>query len=271
MKILLRIFLFYLLVICYPASAAVTPLVITSQFKNDSWFPLPIEQMESAAVDSALSRLSEIGYFAFLYQPTAELAKPAGTLDLTVTLVEPAESAKITIRLNLPDKQGSYVSSSSVSLSKMTHQGIFNALQQLGNDGATQLTETLQSVLPERPLDKQQQAIRDQIMALNLSIIKLNTSIGGMQQGARNQDQHNTAIMQKLGDLDTLAKRIDAQHEYIKQSNLQQNRKLDAIHAEITKLNIGSNTNNRPPASETLTDYDITPPTPSLFPVIWTL
>ena len=92
------------------ALASVSPVVITSEIVNDSWFPLPLEQMKDAAVDTALTRISETGNFAFLFNPDKARNKAAGALNLKVTLVEPAESAKITIKLNLPNQGGTYVS-----------------------------------------------------------------------------------------------------------------------------------------------------------------
>lgn len=234
------------------AQAAISPLVVSSEFHNDSWFPLPIEQMESAAVDTALAGISASGQFAFLFNPSPEQSKNTGSLMLKVSLVEPAESAKITIRLSLPNNQGTYVSSTSTSLSHRNHQGIFDALQQMGTTAANELNTSLESASKQQTPNPDQQAIRDQIIALNLKLIKLNGVISESQF-----DTHNTAILQQLGKLDTIISKIDAHHEYNKRSDIEKNKKLDAIYSEIQKLNVGSNTDNKAPDGNQLTEYDI--------------
>lgn len=75
MKSLIKILLSCLLFMSGIVSAGVTPLVISSEFKTENWFPLPVDQMESAAVDAALTRLSGFGQFAFLNNPDAGLIK----------------------------------------------------------------------------------------------------------------------------------------------------------------------------------------------------
>lgn len=236
---------------CSAASASVTPLVVSTQFHNDNWFPLPVEQMKSAAVDTALTRISETGQFAFLYAAAGQLAARTGSLDLEVSLVEPAESAKIFIRLSLPDNQGTYVSTASASLHGKDYQGIFAAFQQLGIEGAEQITASLKN-LTAKTGSAADQDIRNQIIDLNLHVIKLGSEISQYQQNSHDQE-----IVAQLGKLDTIIDRLDAQQDYAKQSDRVKNQKLDAIYSEIKKLNIGSNTDNRPPSSEELSAYDI--------------
>jgi len=243
--------LFFLLLINVSVRAGVTPVIVTSTFQNDTWFPLPIEQMENAAVDTALTRISETGRFAFLYKTDNTIPTSPGTLHLKVSLVEPAETAKIMIRLSLPDNNGTYVSASSASLSDKDYKGIYNALEQLGSDAANQLVASME-MASTTLIDSNEQVIRDQIIKLNLNVIKLDNSIDSLQQNS-----HNNVIMQKLGKLDDLANKIEKHHAYVKRSDIDKNRKLDAIYDEIKNLNIGSNTDNRPPQGSELTDYDI--------------
>lgn len=246
------VFIICLLIMAGQAGAGVSPLVVTSEFNNQNWFPLPVEQMKGAAVDTALTRISETGRFAFIYATDGKLPGEAGSLVLKVSLVEPAESAKIVIRLSLPDNQGTYVSSSSISLRNRDYKGIFDALQELGINGAEQITATLKHADNSDVADTRELEIRQQIIDLNLHVIKLSNNISALQQ-----KNHDTAVLEQLGKLDTVISKLDAHHEYVRQSDNEKNLKLDAIYSEIKKLNIGSNTDNRPPSSEELTDYDI--------------
>ncbi len=80
MKTIIQCIYLGLLGFCSAASASISPLVVSTQFHNENWFPLPAEQMKSAAVDTALMRLSETGQFAFLYAAKGPLAGKAGSL-----------------------------------------------------------------------------------------------------------------------------------------------------------------------------------------------
>jgi hypothetical protein len=244
--------LFFSLVFSVSVSAGITPVIVSSDFDNDTWYPLPVEQMENAAVDMALTRISESGSFAFLYETGKTIPTNPGSLHLKVSLIEPAETAKIVIRLSLPDNNGTYVSTSSVSLSSKDYQGIYRALELLGADAADQLTASMELASTTLAVDKNEQAIRDQIVKLNVNVIKLDNTIGMLQQNS-----HNNEIMQKLGKLDVLVNKIEKHHEYVKRSDIDKNRKLDAIYDEIKNLNVGANTDNRPPEGSELSDYDI--------------
>ena len=57
MKKLILIFA-YFISMAGVVEAKVFPLVVNSTFTNDTWFPLPIEQMKAAAVDTALTKIS---------------------------------------------------------------------------------------------------------------------------------------------------------------------------------------------------------------------
>ncbi len=233
------------------AEAKVTPLVIKSTFTNDTWFPLPIEQMKSAAIDTALTKISSTNKFAFLYA-SEDNSINSGTLSLAVSLVEPAESAQLTIKLNLPDNKGSFVSSSSVSLSDKNYKRIYNALQDLGYAAAEQLDLSISEIENDEPGDKRVDTIYEEIMSLNINFIKLQKDIN-----ANAVTSHNKAIYSRLDKLDTIIDKLDEHHAYVKESNESQNKKLDSIYSELQKLNIGSNTGNSPPDVSKLTPFDI--------------
>lgn len=305
MKSLIKILLSCLLLMSGIVSASVTPLVISSEFKTENWFPLPVDQMESAAVDAALTRLSGFGKFAFLNNSDAGLIKDSGTLNFSVSLVEKAESAKITIKLSMPKNQGTYVATSSISLSNKNYQGIFKALQQLGSDGAAQLSSSLEAISENEKISGKEQKIRNEIFGLNLTMIDIRKSVKALES-----KNHNGLVMQELSKLDSLISKVDAHHEYVKRSNEATNRKLDtqheyvkrsdeainrkldtqheyvkrsneatnekldsqheyvkltgiendrklnAIYSEISKVNVGRNTDNSLPVSKELSKYD---------------
>jgi len=235
------------------ASAAVSPVIVTSEIINDSWFPLPLEQMKDAAVDTALTRISETGNFAFLFKSNITKDKSAGILNLRVTLVEPAESAKITIKLSLPNQAGTYVSSSSISLKGKDHKGIFNSLEILGKEGAEQIFLATEELTIKTTISNEEKKLREHIIDLNKTIIQLNYSVKNLDLSS-----HNEKVEKRLASLDTIINKLDEHHEYTKNSDVKKNEKLDAIYSEIKKLNIGSHTDNKLPGSNELTDYDIT-------------
>lgn len=251
-KIFISLFILYAS-IQHIASASVIPVAVSSEIKNDSWFPLPLNQMKEAAVDTALTRISETGNFAFLFKSKNNPQKKTGTLKLKVTLVEPAESAKITIKLSLPNQGGTFVSSSSVSLSNMDHKAIFNAFETLGREGAEQIFIATEDLSLNSNVSKNEDELRAQIIKLNKNIINLNYSANNS-----NSNRHNKKVEEKLALLDTINSKLDKHIEYTKKSDINKNRKLDAIYAELKKLNIGSNTDNVLPGQDEFTDYDIT-------------
>lgn len=251
------------------AEAKIIPLVIKSTFTNDLWYPLPVEQMKSAAVDTALMKISSTKKFAFLYD-SKNRAKNPGSLSLAVTLVEPAESAQLTIKLSLPDNKGSYVSSASVSLGNKNHKQIYESLQELGGAAADQLNLSASDIENNDDNDKQSNIIYNEILLLNKNVIKLHNDLKEHKNTNTGSDitiynnisdsaagSHNKAIYTRLGKLDTIINKLDAHHNYVKKSNEVQNEKLDSIYSELQKLNIGSNTSNAPPDVRELTSFDI--------------
>jgi len=257
MKKLFILIPLYLAAMVGTVEAKVIPLIIKSTFTNDIWFPLPVEQMKAAAVDTALTKISSTKKFAFLYESEDKSVKP-GLLSLSVTLVEPAESAKLTIKLNLPENNGTYVSSSSVSLRNKDHKQIFETLEQLGTAAADQLNLSASEIESIDTSDNQSNKIYNEIMSLNINVIELHKSIGN--SGAAS---HNKTIHTRLGKLDTIINKLDEHHNYVKKNDKLQNRKLDSIYTELQKLNIGTNTGNSPPEGKELTPFDL-----KLLPII---
>lgn len=251
MKKLFLLTAIYLTSMAGIANAKVFPLVVKSSFTNDLWYPLPVEQMKAAAIDTALTKISATKKFAFLYETNVDSKNP-GALDLAVTLVEPAESAKLTIKLNLPNNKGSFISSSSVSLSHKNYKQIFEALQELGNAAADQLNLSTSEISSNQTDDENTENLYNEIMSLNVNVINLHNEISKESIAS-----HNQSIYSRLNKLDTIINKLDAHHNYVKKSNEIQNNKLDSIYAELKKLNIGANTNNSLPDARELTPFDI--------------
>ena len=139
-----------LLVLVVPAAARKTqPVVLTAVFENQTWFPLPEKQMRAAAVDSALQELTGAG----LIELSDEGNVLAGRLEAAVSLVERAESAKITLTftaLNVP----SLVTTASVSLHGLDHGGIYNALVGVGADAGRKMKQRLLRASPADEVDR---------------------------------------------------------------------------------------------------------------------
>jgi hypothetical protein len=137
--------LFFLL-LSLPVQAK--PYTVTTQvtIRNGDWYPLPEEEMKAAAVDSALAELTRGGLFAIIEKGTTN------KLDLEISLIGPAETAKMTIRLDLKGLP-SYVSTASISVHDMDYQGIYNAFEHIGMVAAQRLNDKTQALLIQ-PMSK---------------------------------------------------------------------------------------------------------------------
>jgi len=129
--------------IWFTGAALASPIPVHTEtvFSNQNWFPLPEHDMKAAAIDSALSVLSEGGHFVLVLDDQGSDER-MGTLEFHVSLIEPAETAKLTIILHLPDGP-SYISSASTSLHGKDYQGIYEALESIGRSAAKRLNAKL--------------------------------------------------------------------------------------------------------------------------------
>ena len=123
------------------------PFAVTTRttIENNNWYPLPARDMKAAAADTALAELSNGGYFRFL-PGGAPAGHSAGSLVLDISLIGPAETAKLTITLQVPDRP-TYVSSASISVRGMDYQGIYNAFEHIGTVSAKRLNTKLAALL----------------------------------------------------------------------------------------------------------------------------
>jgi hypothetical protein len=118
--------------------------------RNGDWIPLPEEDMRRAAGDAALSRLTDAGRLRLM--EASEISadrKAAGSLALEITLLGPAETAKLTMTLDVMDAP-TLVSTASISVRGLDHAGIYDALVHVGERAADRLTAKL-DLLNERP------------------------------------------------------------------------------------------------------------------------
>jgi hypothetical protein len=111
--------------------------------RNGNWIPLPVEELRHAAGDAALSRLTDAGRLHLL-EPNEDHhnLENSGSLALEIALIGPAETAKLTITL---DVQGSptLVSTASISVHALDHAGIYDALEHVGERAADRLAAKL--------------------------------------------------------------------------------------------------------------------------------
>jgi len=102
--------------------------------------------MKAAAVDSALAELTRGGLFSIVEKNTMN------KLVLEISLIGPAETAKMTIRLDLKGRP-SYVSTASISVHDMDYQRIYNAFEHIGMVAAQRLNDKTQALLI-KPMSK---------------------------------------------------------------------------------------------------------------------
>jgi len=126
-------------------SAEPIPVTHSISIRNGNWIPLALEDMRRAAGDAALARLTDAGRLRLLDR--SQLGSDGGrggvgALALEIALIGPAETAKLTITL---DVQGSptLVSTASISVRALDHAGIYDALEHVGKRAADRLAAKL--------------------------------------------------------------------------------------------------------------------------------
>lgn len=136
-----RGYLFLLLLFSVSSSNA-QPFSVSSEvtISSGDWFPLPVEDMKAAAADTALAELTKGGLFSI----SAE--EKQNKLRLEISLIGPAETAKLTINVNLKD-QPTYISTASISVHDMDYQGIYNAFEHIGLVAAQRLNDKTEALV----------------------------------------------------------------------------------------------------------------------------
>ena len=124
------------------------PVVLATSFENESWFPLMKKEMERSMVDTALQELTG----ANLIELTDEGDVMAGRLEIEGALVERAETGKVTITFKA-HKVASLVTTASVSLHAMNHDGIFRAMSGVGREAGKKMRDRLLAVIPPDKAD----------------------------------------------------------------------------------------------------------------------
>jgi hypothetical protein len=124
------------------------PVVLTISFENESWFPLTKKEMEKSMVDTALQEMTG----AALIELTDEGEVLAGRLEIVGALVERAETGKVTITFTA-HKVPTLVTTASVSLHDMNHDGIFRAMSGVGREAGRKMRTRLLAVIPPEKAD----------------------------------------------------------------------------------------------------------------------
>ena len=121
--------------------------------RTGNWFPLPTEDMKAAAVDTALDEITKGGLFSIR-------EKIDNKLRLEISLIGPAETAKLTIHVNIKG-QPSYVSTASISVHDMDYRGIYNAFEHIGRVAAQRLNDKTRALAElRRQKEKQKPPVR---------------------------------------------------------------------------------------------------------------
>ena len=158
------------LMLIFAASTHARPFAVSTEvsISNGDWYPLPESDMKAAAVDTALAELTKGGLFSIVEESESD------RLRLEISLIGPAETAKLTIHVSLKG-QPSYVSTASISVHDMDFQGIYNAFEHIGLVAAQRLNDKTQALLvkPNKSLgsisasnDKELQAVYDEAQSL---------------------------------------------------------------------------------------------------------
>ncbi|PCI07053.1 MAG: hypothetical protein COB77_05570 [Gammaproteobacteria bacterium] len=112
--------LFFILILFVPSIQAKTFVVTFEvEINTGDWFPLPEEDMKAAAVDTALAELTNSGLFTLAPQ-SAEKKSTVNNIQLLISLIGPAEAAKLTIMVNLVG-HATYISTASISVHDMDY------------------------------------------------------------------------------------------------------------------------------------------------------
>lgn len=165
----------FLLLLLFASSINALPFAVGSEvtISNGDWFPLPVKDMKAAAADTALAELTKGGLFVISPGPSST-AHDQNKLRLVISLIGPAETAKLTIFVDLKD-QATYVSTASISVHDMDFQGIYNAFEHIGLAAAQRLNDKIEALLinsrkvlhnNSSPNDKALQAIYDKAQKL---------------------------------------------------------------------------------------------------------
>ncbi len=134
--------LFYLVLLFLAVSVQAKPFSVSTEvsIRTGDWYPLPEEDMKAAAVDTALAELTKGGLFSIVAK------EKSNKLHLEISLIGPAETAKLTIQVHLKDRP-SYVSTASISVHDMGFQGIYNAFEHIGRMAAQRLNDKTEALV----------------------------------------------------------------------------------------------------------------------------
>ncbi len=136
----------------HQASGAVSipvSVVIDYSLRTGNWYPLPEKDMKAAAADTALAKLSETGNFSIVANESG-MKRTAGRMNFNISLVGPAEIAKLTIELRVPG-QPSFISTASISVKGLDYQGIYKAFEHIGNTSAAQMLAKFDAYVMRKP------------------------------------------------------------------------------------------------------------------------
>ncbi len=132
----------FVLLFCLLLSAPIfaKPYIVSqaSTFSYGDWLPIPEHEMRAAAVDTALSEISNGGLFKLVGRAPQHSESPDGELMLNISLIGEASIVKMTISLHL-DVTPSYVATTSLDIHNMDRQQIFKAFEYVGTESAKRL------------------------------------------------------------------------------------------------------------------------------------
>ena len=223
--------------------AVISPVVIETVFEMGAWRPLPKDKIISASADTALSEISKSKQFAFFTSSQPDMK--AGSLRITIHLVEEAETATVSILLR--QLNGISISSThSESLQSQSYDGIYKKFQTAGRVAGQKIVKILKSQAgpPKQRVVATQDRNRvkyleDQIISIN-NKIRSQTGNRTIRSEAKLEHILNELKSIKVSYTD-LAKKEDIQKQSVKIDKVldevgQLSRKID--DKPVTQINV---------------------------------
>jgi len=225
LKNIIRLLVFYTLVVSFSTYGSVYPVVINTEYKPGNWQPLPAEKIKQAAAYTALQEISSSKRFAFFQNQPKNIK--AGRLQIKINLVEAAETATVNISLLVPGQASLYATHSS-SLSNLYYDGIYRQFQRAGTEAGKKLIRRYLAKYPETVNRNMDRRLSSEIIRLNSQLTQINNNIIH-QTNMISTLQNESSLKEILKDYE----KIDRVIEVLKKQDV----KLDTIIDEVGQIN----------------------------------
>jgi len=205
--------------------ASVQAVVVTTEYKQGNWQPLPADKIKQAGMYPALQKISASKRFAFFKNKPK--GTQAGQLTINVSLVEAAQTATVNVTLALPG-QATHVSTHSTSLKNQFYGGIYRQFQLASEIAGKKLIDNYLKQLPVPEYTVKNKTMMREIAGLNARLIRINNLII--------QKSNNSNISKRELDLKAVVKDLN-KIDRVLMALKKQDAKLDVIIDEVGQIN----------------------------------